>query len=53
VYSAHLPGSILVTSLLADGLLRPLGNLVRIAGLRAGADRIEAFANGLVRSAVE
>jgi hypothetical protein len=53
VYSAHLPGSILVTSLLADGLLRPLGNLVRIAGARGAADRVEAFANGLVRSAVE
>jgi hypothetical protein len=53
VYGAHLPGSILVTSVLADGLLRPLGNLVRIAGARATADRVEEFANGLVRSAVE
>lgn len=53
VYRAHLPGSILVTSALADGLLRPAGNLVRIAGARATADRIEAFANGLVRSAVK
>jgi hypothetical protein len=53
VYRAHLPGSILAASALADGLLRPVGNLVRIAGARGTADRIESFANGLVRSAVE
>ena len=53
VYRAHLPGSILATSALADGLLRPAGNLVRIAGAHGTADRIEAFANGLVRSAIE
>ena len=53
VYRAHLPGSILATSALADGVLRPAGNLARIAGAHATADRIEAFANGLVRSAVE
>jgi hypothetical protein len=53
VYRAHLPGSILATSVLADGLIRPLGNLVRIAGAHAAADRVEGFANGLVRSAIE
>jgi hypothetical protein len=53
VYRAHLPGSILLTSALADGVLRPAGNLVRIAGAHAAADRVESFANGLVRSAVE
>jgi len=53
VYRAHLPGSILLTSALADGVLRPLGNLARIAGARHSADRVESFANGLVRSAIE
>jgi hypothetical protein len=53
VYRAHLPGSILLTSALADGLIRPLGNLVRIAGAHATADRVESFANGLVRDAIE
>lgn len=52
-YRAHLPGSILLTSALADGLIRPLGNLVRIAGAHAAADSVETFANGLVRSAIE
>jgi hypothetical protein len=53
VYGAHLPGSILLASALADGLLRPAGNVVRIAGAHAAAERIEVFANGLVRRAVE
>jgi hypothetical protein len=53
VYRSHVPGSILAASALADGLLRPAGNLLRIAGARGTAGRIEAFANGLVRSAVE
>jgi hypothetical protein len=53
VYAAHLPGSILLGSALADGLLRPAGNLLRIAGAQGTADRIESFANGLVRRAVE
>jgi len=53
VYRAHLPGGILLSSALADGLIRPFGNLVRIAGAHATADRFESFANGLVRSAIE
>jgi hypothetical protein len=53
VYTAHVPGSILLSSALADGLLRPAGSLMRIAGAHAAAERIESFANGLVRRVVE
>jgi hypothetical protein len=53
VYTAHLPGSILLASALADGVLRPAANLARIAGARAAGDRVESLANRLVRKAVQ
>jgi hypothetical protein len=49
VYTAHIPGSILLAAVAADLVVRPVGNLVRIVGFHGTADRIEAAGNGLVR----
>lgn len=49
VYTAHVPGSILLAAVAADLVVRPVGNLVRIVGFHGTADRIEAAGNGLVR----
>jgi hypothetical protein len=49
VYTAHVPGSILLATAAADLVVRPIGNLVRIVGFHGTADRIEAAGNGLVR----
>ena len=48
-YTAHVPGSVLLATAVADLLVRPAGNLVRIVGFHGSADRIEAAGNGLVR----
>jgi hypothetical protein len=50
VYTSRIPGSILVPALAADLVVRPVGNLVRIVGFHAAADRIEAAGTGLVRA---
>jgi hypothetical protein len=52
VYTAHVPGSILLAGAAADLVVRPIGNLVRIVGFHGTADRIEAAGNGLVRRCV-
>jgi hypothetical protein len=52
VYTAHVPGSILLAAAAADLVIRPVGNLVRIVGFHGTADRIEAAGNGLVRRTV-
>ena len=39
----------LLATAVADLLVRPAGNLVRIVGFHGSADRIEAAGNGLVR----
>ena len=52
VYTAHVPGSILLAAAAADLVVRPIGNLVRIVGFHGTADRIEAAGNGLVRRTV-
>jgi len=49
VYSAHVPGSILLAAAAADLVVRPVGNLVRIVGFHGTADRIETAGNGLLR----
>lgn len=52
VYTSRVPGSVLLPALAADLVVRPVGNLVRIVGFHAAADRIEAAGNGLVRASV-
>ena len=52
VYTAHIPGSILLSAAAADLVIRPFGNLVRIVGFHGFADRIEDAGNGLVRRTV-
>ncbi|MBW2281917.1 MAG: hypothetical protein JRG82_14340 [Deltaproteobacteria bacterium] len=49
---ARIPGAILLSAVVADGLIRPFGNVVRIFGFAGTADRIEDFGCGLVRRAV-
>jgi len=49
VYTARVPGSVLLPAVVADLLIRPIGNVVRIVGFHAAADRLEAAGNGLVR----
>jgi hypothetical protein len=51
-WTVRVPGAIAVTAVAADGVVRPLGNVARIFGLRALADRSESFGTGLVRRAV-
>jgi hypothetical protein len=51
-WTLRVPGAIALAALAADGVVRPLGNLARIVGLRAVADGAEDFGNGLVRRAV-
>jgi len=52
VYTAHVPGSILLAGAVADLVVRPIGNLVRIVGFHGTADEIERAGNGLVRRTV-
>jgi hypothetical protein len=52
VYTSRIPGSVLVPALAADLVVRPVGNLVRIAGFHSAADEIEDWGNGLVRASV-
>jgi hypothetical protein len=51
-WTARVPGAIALAALAADGVVRPLGSLARIAGLRALADRAEDFGTRLVGRAV-
>jgi hypothetical protein len=50
VYTSRIPGSVLLPALVADLVVRPFGNVVRIVGFHGTADRIEAAGTGLVRS---
>lgn len=50
VYTSRIPGSVLVPALAADLIVRPVGNLVRIVGFHAAAERIESAGTGLVRA---
>lgn len=52
VYTARFPGGIACASIIADGLVRPLGNLLRIVGLWGPADALEERGDALVRGAV-
>jgi hypothetical protein len=52
VYGAHLPGSVALASLAADGVVRPAGSLLRLFGLRRASLAIERFGQGLVRRVV-
>lgn len=52
VYTSHLPGSVILPALLADAIVRPFGNVVRIVGFHSAADRIEAAGTSLVRASV-
>ena len=51
-WTARVPGAIALAAVAADGVVRPLGNVARIFGLRSLADRSEDFGTGLVRRAV-
>ncbi len=51
-WTARVPGAIAVTSVVADGVIRPLGNVARLLGLRGLGDRAEAAGTALVRRAV-
>lgn len=53
VYTARIPGGTAAASLLADGLLRPVGNLVRISGFHGTAERLERLGTRLVRRTVD
>lgn len=50
--TARVPGGIALTSVLADGLIRPLGNVALFFDLAGPADAIEDLGNELVRGAV-
>jgi hypothetical protein len=52
-YRVHLPGSVALAAIASDLALRPLGNLMRIVGWRAGADRLEQSGRGLIRRAID
>jgi hypothetical protein len=52
VYEGHVPGNVLARALLADLVLRPSGNLVRLIGLRGLGDRLERKGRDLVRGGI-
>jgi hypothetical protein len=51
-WTVRVPGAIALAAIAADGVVRPLGDVARIVGLRALADRAERAGTGLVRRAV-
>ncbi len=51
-WTARVPLAIAAASLAADGVVRPLGNLARLVGLREIAERAESAGTALVRGAV-
>ncbi|MCP4006029.1 MAG: hypothetical protein GY725_17725 [bacterium] len=53
VYRSRIPGTVALASLGADGLLRPLSCLARIAGLHKPADALQASATALMRRAID
>jgi hypothetical protein len=52
VYGAHVPGSVALASLAADGAVRPAGFLLRLLGLRRASLAVERFGQSLVRRVV-
>lgn len=50
--TTRVPGAIAFTAVIADGLIRPVGNVALFFDLPGPAGAIEDFGNGLVRSAV-
>jgi hypothetical protein len=52
-YTATIPLRISATALLADGIVRPAGNLVRMVGATSLGDRLESRGQSLVQGAVE
>jgi len=53
VYRAQRPGVVLLAALSADGVLRPVGSLLRIAGFPELADPCDARAQATVREALQ
>jgi hypothetical protein len=53
VYVRRIPGETLAASVLADGLVRPAGNLLRLIGVRDSADDLEQTGRGLIKRTVE
>jgi len=51
VYTSRIPGRIGLSAVVADGLVRPAGNVLRIFGLTERADGIEKAGTRLVREA--
>jgi hypothetical protein len=50
--TVRVPGGIALTAVVADGVIRPIGNIILFFDLVDQANAIEDFGNGLVRSAV-
>ncbi len=53
VYRARVPGRIAATALAADGALRPVGSVLRMAGLTGPAKQLETRAQTWMRGALE